>query len=64
MKNELNLTLRLTEEEHKVLKSLIILELGLKKYSTSVRFSQKENRNILKDVKKQIEENLQNTFWK
>ena len=58
MKKELNLPLRLTEEEHKVLKSLITLELGLKKYSTSAR------RNILKDVKKQIEENLENTFWK
>jgi hypothetical protein len=58
MKKELNLPLRLTEEEHKVLRSLIGQAISSREYSTSAR------KNILKDVKKQIEENLENTFWK
>ena len=58
MKKELNLPLRLTEEEHKVLRSLIGQAISSREYSTSAR------KNILKDVKKQIEKNLENTFWK
>ena len=58
MKNKLTLSLSLTEEELYVLESLIGQAISSREYSTSAR------KNILKDVKKKIEENLKNTFWK
>tara|TARA_R100000081_G_scaffold85261_2_gene54186 strand:+ start:320 stop:496 length:177 start_codon:yes stop_codon:yes gene_type:complete len=58
MKNKLTLSLTLTKEELYALESLIGQAISSREYSTSAR------KNILKDVKKQIEENSKNTFWK
>ena len=58
MKNKLTLSLTLTKEELYALESLIGQAISSREYSTSAR------KNILKDVKKKIEENLKNTFWK